>query len=122
MSEQSIQTQNDYVPICELDDLIAGAGVAAMHNATQVAIFYLPDAGAKSTVFAVSNHDPCSGANVISRGIVGSIGDRLVVASPIYKQHFCLHTGQCLEQEDMALSTWSVEVVDNRVYLAQAAD
>ncbi len=82
--------------LCKRSDLIANSGVCALHNNEQVAIFYLPDTEQK--VFAVSNWDPIGEANVISRGIVGSVEDRLVVASPLYKQHFCLITGECLEQ------------------------
>ena len=44
-------------------------------------------------VFAIGNQDPFSGANVMSRGIVGSRGDVPTVASPMFKQVFDLRTG-----------------------------
>ena len=34
---------------------------------------------------------------MLSRGIFGDLKGELVVASPVYKQHFSLATGQCLE-------------------------
>ncbi|WP_257275354.1 nitrite reductase (NAD(P)H) small subunit, partial [Endozoicomonas sp. SESOKO4] len=51
-------------------------------------------------------------------GLVGDLEGRLVVASPIYKQHFDLSTGQCLEDETVALNTYPVEVVDQRVQVS----
>lgn len=87
--------------ICSLSDLVENSGVCALveaeGKAEQVALFYLPKTEQK--VFALGNWDPLGNANVLSRGIVGNIGEELVVASPLYKQHFSLKTGQCLEEE-----------------------
>ena len=63
------------------------SGVAALVDGREVAVFRVRDA-----VYAIGNHDPASGANVLARGIVGDIGGEIVVASPIYKQHFSLVT------------------------------
>jgi len=61
----------------------------------------------RDAVFAIGNYDPASDANVLSRGIVGDIGGEIVVASPIYKQHFSLITGRCLEEPRFAsLPIW----------------
>lgn len=100
--------------ICSKQDLIPNSGVCALINGEQVALFYLPETEKK--VFAVSNWDPCGSANVMSRGIVGNIGEELVVASPLYKQHFSLTTGECLE-EDVALSTYDVKLDNESVVL-----
>jgi nitrite reductase (NADH) small subunit len=54
-----------------------------------VAVFRV-GATASPRVFAIDNYDPNSQAAVLSRGLVGSLGERIVVASPIYKQHFDL--------------------------------
>jgi nitrite reductase/ring-hydroxylating ferredoxin subunit len=53
----------------------------------------------------------------LSRGIVGSVGEHLVVASPIYKQHFCLQTGACME-DNVNLRTWSVRVTGKQLQVA----
>ena len=81
--------------ICEQKDLVANSGVCAMVDGQQVALFYLP----KETpqVYAIGNWDPIGKAHVLSRGMVGDINERLVVASPLYKQHFDLQTGEGLE-------------------------
>ncbi len=101
--------------ICTQQDLVAGSGVAALINGEQVALFYLPDQS--PPLYAIGNHDPIGGANVLSRGIVGDIGGELVVASPLYKQHFSLLTGLCLERDDMAVPGWEVKLEGERVLL-----
>lgn len=101
--------------ICTTDDLVPNSGICALVNDEQVALFYLPDTEEK--VFAINNWDPCGKANVLSRGIVGNIEDQLVVASPLYKQHFNLKTGECLE-EDVSVKTYGVSLEDNTVYLS----
>jgi len=104
--------------ICELTDLVEFSGVAAMLDIDgkdeQIAIFYLPDT--ESKVYAIGNWCPLGKANVMSRGLVGNIGDELVVASPLYKQHFNLETGVCIE-EDASVPVYPVEIKDNAVYL-----
>jgi len=91
-------------------------GVGALVDDQQIALFYLPE---QDNVFALSNYDPFSKANVISRGIIGSLGDELVVASPVYKQHFSLTTGRCLEDESVSLISYPVKVENGQV-LVQA--
>lgn len=67
---------------------------------------------------AVSNYDPFSGAMIISRGIVGSRGDRPTVAGPVYKQVFDLETGQCLDDPSASLEVHLVRVLDGIVQVA----
>lgn len=100
-----------WTPVCGEEDLEVGRGVCALVDGVQVALFRLDG----SEVRAVSNHDPFSGANVISRGIVGSRGDVVKVASPVYKQSFDLLTGVCLDDPDVALDTYEARIVDGRV-------
>jgi len=102
----------EWVDICEVTDLLPDTGLCALVNDQQVAIF---NSCRLNELFAVSNYDPISAANVLSRGIIGSIGDAVVVASPIYKQHFNLRTGECLEKPEFTLSTYSVRIQDGWV-------
>jgi nitrite reductase (NADH) small subunit len=87
--------------ICSVDDLAKNSGICALLTINgqqqQVAIYYLPDT--EQQVYALGNWDPIGQANVMSRGILGNVGDQLVVASPLYKQHFSLISGKCLEDE-----------------------
>jgi len=103
--------------LCRRDDLVAGSGVCALFDGEQVALFYLP--AEEGEIFAIGNHDPLGGANVLSRGMVGDIGDRLVVASPLYKQHFDLRTGECLEEEGVNVPVFRVRLDDNAVLIAR---
>ena len=98
--------------VCQFDDLIDNIGICALINDQQVAVFRL---SGSSKLFAISNYDPFSNANVLSRGVVGDWQKQHVVASPIFKQHFNLRTGQCLEDETVKLKTYQVRVVDNTV-------
>lgn len=104
-----------WVDICSGDDVFEGTGVAARLYGQQIAIF-----NTREGWYALSNHDPFSSANVISRGIVGDLGGKLVVASPVYKQHFCLRTGQCLEDETVSLPVYQAQLVDGRIQVAVA--
>ena len=106
--------------ICSINDLVANSGVCALVSSggqdQQIALFYLPQTEKK--VFALSNWDPLGNANVLSRGIVGNIGDELVVASPLYKQHFSLISGACLEDEEASVPVYDVQLDGDTVVIA----
>ena len=97
--------------VCEYDVLLPERGVAALLGDVQIALFRTHD----GEVFALGNQDPFSGANVMSRGIVGSRGDVPTVASPMFKQVFSLRTGECLDDPDVSLPVYPVEIVDGQV-------
>jgi len=98
---------NQWQPLCTVADLVENAGVCARVDGEQIAIFYLPAENPR--VYAIANWDPVGKANVLSRGITGDIKGELVVASPLYKQHYSLRSGTCLE--DAAISVPVYEVV-----------
>ncbi len=97
--------------VCRYDVLLPERGVAALIGSVQIALFRTHD----GSVFAIGNHDPFSGANVMSRGIVGSRGDVPTVASPMFKQVFDLRTGVCLDDPSVSLPVYDVQVVDGQV-------
>ena len=103
-----------WADLCSLHDLVPNSGVCALFDEQQIALFYIPSA---SKVFAVSQYDPIGKANVISRGLVGSIGEKLFVASPLYKQHFLLEDGSCVEDTSVSLKVWATKVEGDRVYI-----
>ena len=109
-----MDTKNSWVDICDISDLAENIGQCALVNGKQVAVFCV---SGTQDVYAIDNFDPFSNANVISRGILGDLEGKLVVASPIYKQHFELATGQCLEDESVKLDTYKVRVNDGRVQI-----
>jgi nitrite reductase (NADH) small subunit len=100
-----------WIEVCALDGLEPGRGVAALVGNRQIAIFLLPD----GSVRAIDNVDPYSRASVLSRGIVGSKGDIVTVASPVYKQRFDLRTGECIDEPAVAVDTFGTRVHGGRV-------
>jgi len=104
----------NYTKICNLDDLVPYSGRCALVNNQQVALFRLDEG---ETIYAVGNYDPIGKANVLSRGLLANIDGVQVVASPLYKQHFNLKTGECL-QEDVAIPVYQVKVEDGEVSVA----
>jgi len=107
------KTDSEWQRVCHLDDLVLGSGVAVMVKGKAVAIFSLPSNGIK--LYAISHTDPFSNADVLGHGIVCEGNGVWTVASPIYKQHFRLDTGECLEDPSVKVSTWSIRLRDNVV-------
>ena len=107
----SNQTWTD---ICAVDDILPSTGVCALVEDRHVAVFRLGD----DRFFAIDNVDPKSGASVLSRGLLGNLGERVVVASPLYKNHFDLHTGECLEAPEQSVRAHGVRIEDGNVLVA----
>jgi nitrite reductase (NADH) small subunit len=104
----------DWIPVCRLKDIVPNTGVCALVNGRQVAVFRVGD----DRLFALANFDPFSKANVLSRGIVGDLKGELVVASPVYKHHFSLQSGACLEDDSVRLDVFPVRLEGHSVWLA----
>lgn len=105
------------VILCQQADLIPNSGICVQVQGEQIALFYLPQENPQ--VYAIGNWDPIGKANVLSRGIVGDLNTRLVVASPLYKQHFDLVNGECLEDADFCVPIYAVAIVADQVLLTQ---
>ncbi len=115
MSVVNILPKECWETACKLEDLIPESGICVLIQRQQIAIYYLPSE--TPAVYALSNWDPIGGASVMSRGITGSVGGELVIASPLYKQHFGLTTGLCLEQPEYSLKTFAVRLIEDNVQL-----
>jgi NAD(P)H-dependent nitrite reductase large subunit/NAD(P)H-dependent nitrite reductase small subunit len=109
----SVQARSSgWAPVCELNDLWPGIGVCVLVNGRQIALFRIGDA-----LYALDNFDPASGANVLARGIVGDLKGECVVASPLYKHHYSLVTGRCLEDSAKSVNVYPVRALDGRVWV-----
>jgi len=104
----------EWTLVCPLNEIVPDTGVCALLAGAQVAVFRV----GSEDVFAIGNVDPHSGAAVLSRGLVGSIGNRIVVASPLYKQHFDLRSGECIESSTHAVGSYRARVVNGQVWIA----
>jgi len=98
------------VRVCLLEDIVPDTGVCALVGGEQVAVFRIEE-----KIYAVGNRDPFSGANVLSRGIVGDLKGEPVVASPVYKQHFSLLSGRCIEDGAARVPVYGARVEDGFV-------
>ena len=103
-------------PVCAIGDILPNTGICALVGGRHVAIFHVD--GANDRLFAIDNVDPHAGASVLSRGLVGSLGDRVVVASPLYKHHFDLRSGECLEAPERSVPAYPVRVDNDTVLVA----
>jgi len=104
--------------ICKTGDILPNIGVCALFEGQQVAIFKIANSSGTEQLFAINNYCPFSESNTISRGLVGSLEGKTVVASPLYKQHFDLSTGICLEDSTVSLNIYPVRIEGDTVQLA----
>ena len=110
---QRPRSSSDPIAIFSLSELQEDSGACVLINDVQVAVFYLPKE--TPSLYALHNWDPLGKANVLYRGIVGDINGELVVASPLYKQHFSLHTGRCLEDDAARVPTYEISLEGDSV-------
>lgn len=106
----------NWTAVCAVDDILPNTGVCARVEDRHVAVFRV---GAQS-FFAIDNVDPKSRASVLSRGLVGNLGERIVVASPLYKHHFDLRNGECLEAPEHSVRPYEVRVDSGRILVSAA--
>ena len=103
-----------WTAVCAQEAIVPHTGVCALVEGHHVAVFLLGD----DRFYAIDNVEPQSCASVLARGLLGSLGDRLVVASPLYKNHFDLRNGQCLEAPEHSVRAHAVRVEDGHVLVA----
>lgn len=121
----------DMVPICPVSALEVERGAAALlPDGTQIGVFLLDD----GSVHAVQQHDPYSGANILSRGLVGTHlipgedgAEGVTVptlSSPMYKQVWNLDSGDVIDAgggDSLPIDVFDVEVRDGQVHVAVTA-
>ena len=101
-----------WIDVCALDELQPDSGVCALVAGKQVALFYITKT---QQVYALANFDPIGKANVLSRGMIGDLAGEPMVASPLYKQHYNLKTGDCVEYADIKVENYPVQIQNQRV-------
>ncbi len=103
-----------WVDVCAVADVPVEQGVCALVGGEPVAVVLTHD----GEVHAVGDVDPASGASVMSRGIVGTRGDRATLASPMYKHVYDLRTGICVDDPGLRLAVFRCRVRNRRVEVA----
>ena len=114
-------SKNEWVAVCTKRQLMPERGVAVLVRDQQVALFRISNPDGADFVYAVGHRDPFSDANVIARGIVGSVGQgdaqRDTVASPMFKHVFDLATGACLTDPSGRLPVYRTWIAGGVVYV-----
>ena len=104
-----------WVDVCDMAVIPRNTGVCARVDGLPIAIFRVGD---DDRLFALSNIDPATGVSVLSRGILGDLQGEKVVASPLYKQHYSLATGRCLEDGALSVPVYPVLLQEGRVMVS----
>ncbi|MCS6710878.1 nitrite reductase (NAD(P)H) small subunit [Brachybacterium sp. EF45031] len=119
----------EMIAICPLSALSVDRGAAALlPDGTQIGVFLLED----GSVHAIQQRDPYSGANILSRGLVGTHEVRAddgtvetvrTIASPMYKQVWNLDTGEVIDaggKQPQAIAVFDAEERDGHLYVASS--
>ncbi len=101
-----IPSEMNWVDVCPIETLTPFDGVCALVKGRHIALFRFND-----EIHALDNYDPKGGASVLSRGVVGDLNSRRVVASPLYKHHYDLETGSCLEDAEITVPVYPARVM-----------
>ncbi|WP_193161554.1 nitrite reductase small subunit NirD [Microbulbifer hainanensis] len=119
-------THTQWQPICQRSDLVADSGVCVLTGdrtlrtvsaaPKSIALFFIPHA--EPQLYAIDNWDPLAGAGVIARGLLAEIDGELTVASPLYKHHYRLRDGICLEDNSVRLGTYAAAFDGDKVLIA----
>jgi nitrite reductase (NADH) small subunit len=115
-NELTAKLAKRWTAICKPDEIVPNTGVCALIGGQQIAVFRVKDA--VDRYFAIHNYDPNANAAVLSRGLIGNLGERIVVASPIYKHHFDLQTGECLEAPEYSVGAYPTRIEDGKLWIA----
>jgi len=101
-----------WIEVCGLSDIVPNTGVTCLIGGRQIAVFRV---GPADELYAIDARDPFSDAHVLGRGIVGCHRGRPKVASPMYKQSFCLQTGTCIDDASVTLDTFAVRAEEGKI-------
>ncbi|WDF68321.1 nitrite reductase small subunit NirD [Sphingobacterium oryzagri] len=110
-------TQTQWLLACHVEDAIENGGVCLKLADQQVALFYFKR---RNEWYATQNECPHKRQMILSRGMLGSLGETPKVACPFHKKTFALDTGECLSGDECAIKTYPVKVEDGRVFIAMA--
>ncbi|GGP55888.1 nitrite reductase small subunit NirD [Shewanella saliphila] len=106
-----------WINVCNEANLPLGTGIAAWVAGNPVAIFNLGRDG----LYAIDNIDPATGVGLLARGLICEMEGELCVASPLYKQHYRLTTGVCIEDNTLIASPFDIKTEQGQVLVLAKA-
>jgi nitrite reductase (NADH) small subunit len=90
------------------------AGACIRYNNLQIAVFNF---SRRNEWYACQNLCPHKQQMILSRGMIGSAGEKPKVACPFHKRTFSLQTGECLNATEDCISIYPVHVEGGYVYV-----
>lgn len=109
-----IETTINWFAACRIEDAAENGGVCVKAGDDQIALFYFTR---RKEWYATQNLCPHRKQMVLSRGMIGSLGDEPKVACPFHKKTFSLSTGECLNGDECSIQTYPVKIEDGLVYI-----
>lgn len=103
-----------WVPVGHADDFPIDGGATVKYGKSQIAVFNFASRG---EWYATQNMCPHKRAFVLSRGIMGSVGEEPKIACPLHKKTFSLKSGESLQGEEYRIKTFRAKVEAGRVYV-----
>src|SRR5215203_4216958 len=99
---------------CNADDVPENGGACVKLDEEQIALFNFARRG---EWYATQNLCPHRKQMALSRGLIGTEQNEPKVACPFHKKTFSLVTGECLNGDECAITTYPVKVENGLVYI-----
>ena len=98
----------------KVKDFPEDGGACVKYKDLQIAVFNFSRRG---EWYACQNMCPHKMQMVLSRGMIGSLGEEPKVACPFHKKSFSLKTGECLNADECNIDVYPVKVEGDDVYI-----
>lgn len=99
---------------CRVEDAVENGGVCVKYHDQQIALFYFTR---RDEWYATQNECPHKKQMALSRGLLGAVEGQPKIACPFHKKTFSLKTGECLNGDECAITTYPVRVENGMVYI-----
>lgn len=95
-------------------DFPEDGGACVKYKDLQIAVFNF---SRRKEWYACQNLCPHKMQMVLSRGMIGSMGEEPKIACPFHKKTFSLESGLCLNSDEESISVFPVKVEGDFVYI-----
>ena len=106
--------KKSWVKVGQVSDFPKDGGAAIKYGDVQIAVYNF---ASRNEWYACQNMCPHKNAFVLSRGIIGTVGDEPKVACPLHKKPFSLKTGESLSGEEFSVKVFPVKVDADDVFV-----
>ena len=113
-STQNESEVNVWFKAASLIDFPENGGACVKYKNKQIAIFNF---SRKGKWYACQNACPHKMEMILSRGMIGDESGIAKIACPMHKKTFSLETGENLNGDLDAITTFPIKIIDNFVYI-----